>query len=72
MPYHAPSHQTDAFLARIRNETPVLDADMHPSDIAAALKGLCFVSGHAQIVRIADAEVRDFLVAAVTRQGERR
>jgi len=63
-------HRTRA-LDRIRTEPPVLDADMRPSDIADSLKRLRFVPGRAQTVRVADAEVRDFLVAAVTRQGER-
>jgi len=70
MAHHAPStHQTDAFLARIRNETPVLDADMTPADIADTLRRLHFTGGTLTI-RL-DKDVRDFLVAAVTRQGER-
>jgi hypothetical protein len=61
-----------ASLDRVRTEPPTIDQDMRPSGIAAALKALRFATGHAQIVRVADSEVRDFLVAAVTRQGERR
>jgi hypothetical protein len=70
MAHHAPpSHQTDAFLNRLRNEPPVLDADMTPADIADVLKRLHFTGGTLTI-RL-DKDVRDFLVAAVTRQGER-
>jgi len=54
---------------RILTEPPTIDADMRPSDIADTLRRLKFGPGHAQTVRVADAEVRDFLVAAVTRQG---
>jgi len=69
MPYHAPSHQTDAFFVRIRNETPVLDADMRPSDIAATLKGLRFGGGRAVTIKLADPETRDYLVGCI--EGER-
>jgi hypothetical protein len=48
----------------------VLDADMTPADIVATLKRLHFISGPLTTVRL-DKDVRDFLVAAVTRQGER-
>jgi hypothetical protein len=48
----------------------VLDADMTPGDIADTLKRLHFTGGTLTIKL--DKDVRDFLVAAVTRQGERR
>jgi hypothetical protein len=72
MAHHAAStHQTAAFLNRIRNEPETLDADMTPADIADALRRLKFERGRAVTIKLADAEVRDYLVAAVTRQGER-
>jgi hypothetical protein len=64
---HSAFHSTAA-LDRIRTET-TLDADMTPADIADTLKRLHFTGGTLTI-RI-DKDVRDFLVAAVTRQGER-
>ena len=70
MAHHAPStHQAAAFLNRIRNEPETLDADMTPADIADTLRRLHFTGGM-MTIRL-DREVRDFLVAAVTRQGER-
>jgi hypothetical protein len=45
-------------------------SDMTPADIAATLKGLHFTSGPLITIRL-DKDARDFLVAAVTRQGER-
>jgi hypothetical protein len=48
-----------------------IDRDLRPSDISDVLRRLKFVGGHPQIVKVADSEVRDFLVAAVTRQAER-
>ena len=55
---------------RIRTETSTLDADMTPADIADTLKRLNFTRGTLITIRL-DRDVRDFLVAAVTRQGER-
>ena len=55
---------------RIRTETSTLDADMTPADIADTLKRLHFTRGTLITIRL-DRDVRDFLVAAVTRQGER-
>ena len=49
----------------------MLDRDMRPTDIADALRRLKFERGHAAIIKVADAEVRDFLVVAVTGQAER-
>jgi hypothetical protein len=70
MAHHAPStHQTAAFLNRIRTEPETLDADMTPADIADTLRRLHFTGGTLTI-RL-DKDVRDFLVAAVTRQSER-
>jgi hypothetical protein len=54
---------------RIRTEPEVLDADMTPADIVDTLKRLHFTSGMLTIKL--DKDVRDFLVAAVIRQGER-
>jgi hypothetical protein len=54
---------------RIRTETSTLDADMTPADIVDTLKRPHFTSGTLTIKL--DKDVRDFLVAAVTRQGER-
>jgi hypothetical protein len=51
-----------------RNST--LDADMTPADIVDTLNRLHFTSSTLITIRL-DRDVRDFLVAAVTRQGER-
>jgi len=56
MPHHAQRHA--AALDRIRTEPPTIDADMRPADIADTLRRLRFGPGHAQTVRVADAEVR--------------
>jgi hypothetical protein len=56
---------------RIASEPEVLDRDMTPADIAAALQRLRFGYNRRQLVAL-DEEVRDFLLAAVTaRQGGR-
>ena len=71
MAHHAP-HRQIASLERIRNEPSTLDADMTPADIANTLKRLKFDRrGGAQILKVADPEVRDYLVGCITRQGER-
>ena len=44
---------------------------MTPGDIADTLKRLKFVGGRAATIKVADAEVRDYLVGCVARQGER-
>jgi len=57
---------------RQASEPEILDRDMRPTVIADTLRRLRFDRhGRAQIVEIADREVRDYLVAAVTRQAER-
>jgi hypothetical protein len=71
MPNTAPRHRTRA-LDRIRTEPEALDQDMTPGDIAAVLRRLTFAGGRPATVKLIDSETRDFLVAAVTRQGERR
>jgi hypothetical protein len=50
---------------RIASEPEVLDRDMTPADIAAALQRLRFGYNRRQLVAL-DEEVRDFLLAAVT------
>jgi hypothetical protein len=70
MAHHAPStHQTAAFLNRIRNEPLTLDADMTPADIADALRRLKFERGRAVTIKLADSETRDYLVGCI--EGER-
>jgi hypothetical protein len=64
--YHSPSS-----LDRVRAEPPTLDADMRSSDIADVLRRLTFQGGRPETVKLIDSDVRDFLVAAVTRQSER-
>jgi hypothetical protein len=44
---------------------------MTPADIAATLKRLKFARGHPETIKLIDSDVRDYLVRAVTRQGER-
>jgi hypothetical protein len=68
MAHHA-AHRHLASFDRIRTEPSTLDADMTPGDIADTLKRLHFTGGTLTIKL--DKDVRDFLVAAVTRQGER-
>jgi hypothetical protein len=63
------AHRHVASLDRIRTEPQTLDADMTPADIADTLKRLHFTGGTLTIKL--DKDVRDFLVAAVTRQAER-
>jgi hypothetical protein len=58
-------------LDRIKQEPPTIDQDMRLSDIADALKALCFVSGHAVTIKLADPETRDYLVGCIARKGER-
>jgi hypothetical protein len=67
---HAAFHRIRA-LDRIREEPPTIDADMRPCDIADALKGLRFASGHAVTIKLADPETRDYLVGCIARQAER-
>ena len=67
MPHHAIRQRT---IDPIRTEPSTLDYNMTPCDIAAALRDLRFERGHSVTVRF-DRDVRDFLVRAVTRQGER-
>jgi hypothetical protein len=57
-------------LDRIRAEPEALNADMTPADICDVLKRLHF---SVPLVTIKlDKDVRDYLVRAVTRQGERQ
>ena len=66
------AHRRTAFFQRARAEPPALDQDMRPSDIADVLRRLKFDRrGGAQILKVADPEVRDYLVGCITRQGER-
>jgi hypothetical protein len=71
MAHHHAAHHQATFLDRVRAEPPMLDADMTPSDIANVLRGLKFARGHPETIKLIDSDVRDYLVRAVTRQGER-
>jgi hypothetical protein len=70
MSSHSAHHRT-AFFQRARAEPPALDQDMRPCDIATVLRRLKFQGGRPETVKLIDSETRDYLVAAVTRQGER-